>query len=158
MQPEQAKKLAKLLTTERVGVLGVLVDEAPYTGLVPFAFPLGFQSLIIHASDLARHSAGLYDGASFSFLIYEPDDPNVNPLQVVRASLQGRVAKLVRETAAYETAKQVYLHKYPESAQIFGFGDFHLYDLQINKGRFVAGFGQIFNLNRDNLAELDEMI
>ena len=158
MKPELAQKLSDLMTGQRVGTLGVLIEGAPYAGLVPFAVYPGFQSLIIHASDLARHSVGLFEGASFSFLVHEPDDPAGNPLQVVRASFQGRVEKMVRNTPAYETARQVYLNKFPESAPIFGMGDFHLYDLQISKGRFVAGFGQIINLSQDNLANLESKI
>ncbi|HNB55264.1 MAG TPA: hypothetical protein PK530_25155, partial [Anaerolineales bacterium] len=83
--PEQDALILKfLLTKQRVGTLAVLIDEKPFTGLLPFVSLPHFGAVIIQASNLAKHTPGLVDGAPFSFLIHLPDDPKSDPLQLAR--------------------------------------------------------------------------
>jgi hypothetical protein len=46
----------------------------------------------------------------------------------------------------YAEARSLYLTKFPQAALNFDLGDFALYRIQPRWARFVAGFGQIFNL------------
>jgi putative heme iron utilization protein len=133
--------------------LAVLVDGRPFASLVPFALSEDGGSVLIHASALARHSAGLQADAPFSLLIHQPDDsPSVNPAQLGRLSLQGAVQPLQREGPGYDDAKSTYLQKFPKSQITFGLGDFTLYALEIQSGRLVAGFARTHDLTPDQLA------
>ncbi len=155
MTPEDRKTLHKLLTEQRVLSLAVLVDGEPYVGLLPFAMLPGFSAALVHASRLAKHTAGLNDGAPFSLLVHLPDAPNVDPQQIPRVSLQGRVRLLAKETLDYEDARIIYLTKFPQSEQTFTLGDFNLYQLVIETGRFVAAFGRIYNVTPEMLRDID---
>ncbi len=53
----------------------------------------------------------------------------------------------------WAASRDLYLEKYPSSRSIFQLGDFHLYELVIESGRLIAGFGSIHTLNRGTLAE-----
>ncbi len=151
MKAEDKQTLRQLLTSQRVAALAVLLDGRPYTGLMAFAVRPDFSAVLIHASDLARHTAGLQEGAAFSLLVHLPDSEARNPLAIPRVSLQGRVCRIPRETEAYRQAKQVYRAKFPDSEQVFALKDFNFYELVIETGRFVAGFGAIYNLTPQTL-------
>ena len=153
IRSEELELLNDLLTGQRMLSLGVLVDDKPYVGLLPFVTRPEFGSLVIHASSLARHTKGLTDGAPFGALIHATDRPGADPLQLPRLSLQGVVRRIPREEADWAAARDVYIDKYPSSRSIFQLGDFHLYELVVESGRLIAGFGSIHTLNRETLAE-----
>ena len=153
MRSEELDLLHDLLTGQSMLSLGVLVDGKPYVGLLPFVTRPDFGALVIHASSLARHTRGLTPEAPFGALIHAADRPGVDPLQLPRLSLQGAVRRIPREEAEWAAARDVYIDKYPSSRSIFQLGDFHLYELLIESGRLIAGFGSIHTLNRRTLAE-----
>lgn len=70
MNPGNEALLVELLTGQRVLALGVLVEGAPYVGLLPFVLKPDFGGALVHASKLARHSVGLVPGAPFAALIH----------------------------------------------------------------------------------------
>jgi len=146
--------LKDLFKGERVMSLSLIVDGKPYVSLVPFAFQLDLCSVFIQTSDMARHSAGLFNGAPFTLLIHTPDKQGLNPMELPRVSLSGSVTKLVRDSVQYNNAKDLYVTKFKEPGQFFDFSDFNLYQLNINSGRFVAGFGRIYDLDEMDIRSL----
>lgn len=154
MNSDDASLLRSLLTDCRVLSLGVLVDGEPYVGLVPFAVREDFSALVIHASQLARHSRGLGDQAPFGILIHSPETPATDPLQIPRVSLQGKVRVPQPGSSEHEACKRIYLQKFPQSDTTFSLGDFQIYELAPVNGRLVAGFGRAINLNADHFREL----
>ena len=109
----------------------------------------------IHASALAQHSQGLTSGAPFSLLIHEQDSqPETNPAQLARVTLEGTVRPFDRQEDSYPEARDLYLAKFPKSEVTFQLGDFTLHALQVARGRFVAGFAKTFDLTPEDLAEL----
>jgi putative heme iron utilization protein len=154
MTPEE-EQLATLLEGQRVATLAVLVDGRPYASLVPFAASTDFATALIHASRLARHSQGLLADAPFSLLIHQPDaNPDTNPAQLPRVTLQGSVQPLDRQHGEYPSARDRYLAKFPQSQITFQLGDFTLYALRIESCRFVAGFAKTFDLGREEMTRL----
>jgi putative heme iron utilization protein len=145
--------LRDLLTEQRVLALGVVVDDAPYVGLLPFAMRPGFDAALIHASKLAKHTEGLTTGARFSALVHASDHPDADPLQLPRVTLTGTVERLDAAGGDYKAGRTLYLARFPGSEMTFRLGDFHLYALQIEGGRLVAGFGRARNLTPRLLAE-----
>ncbi len=154
MLEQDALILKFLLTRRRVATLAVLVEDAPFTGLLPFVILTDFSAVIIQASNLAKHTAGLTDNAPFSLLIHMPDDVNSDPLQLARVSFQGTVHVIPRTQPDYEIAQNLYLTKFPGSLTIFPMMDFNLYALHIQQCRFVAGFGAIYSLSLEKLKAL----
>lgn len=153
MTPDQLAALRGLIGDCRVLALAVVVDGEPVTGLLPYA-PAGGARLLIHASALARHSQGLEDGGRFAALIHRDPGTSDDPLQVERVSLRGAVRKLARGTEAWEAGKHAYLERFPHAETTFGLGDFTLWALEPDGGRWVSGFAAAINLTARNLAEL----
>lgn len=152
MNAEDAVLLRELLA-QRVLSLGVLVDGAPHVGLLPFALASDRQTLLVHASELARHTRGLGDGAPWSALLHAPDDPAGDPLQVGRATLSGVVERLAAGTPDHADARARFLARFPGSAQTFELSDFGLYALRVREGRLVAGFARARNISPADLVE-----
>jgi putative heme iron utilization protein len=145
--------LRTLLREQRVLALGVVVDGAPYVGLLPFVMRPAFDAALIHASTLAKHTEGLTAGAPFSALVHVSNQPDGDPLQVPRVTLTGTVERLDTADAAYEEGRALYLARFPGSEVTFRLGDFNLYALHVEGGRLVAGFGRARNLTPRLLAE-----
>lgn len=155
MDAQEQAMLLNLLTRQRVASLAVTVDLAPFVSLVPFALTGDRTAVLIHASRLARHSAGLTAGASFSLLIHQPDcQPQTNPAQLARVALQGTVHPIAPDSAAFGASRDEYLTKFPKSAITFGLGDFTLYKLEVESCRFVAGFARTFDLSITEIVDL----
>ena len=154
MNQEDTTLLRQLLHGPRVMTLGVLVEGAPYLGLLPFVLAEDQRTLLVHASGLARHTRGLTAGAPFSVLLHAPDAPEADPLQIPRLTLMGKVQPLERGTAEYEAARALYQARFPDSAQTFELGDFNLYALRVSEGRLVGGFARARNVSPGDLQSL----
>jgi len=154
MQAQQAELLRSLLTQQRVLSLAVMADDRPVIGLLPFAFSGDGRALIIHASRLARHTAGLAEGAPFDALVHGPVTSNVDPLQVRRVTLRGEVHAFAEHNAARAADRATYLAKFPEAEPITALGDFAFFRLEVTGGRLVSGFGGAINLTARTLPSL----
>ncbi|NNG16389.1 MAG: hypothetical protein HKM89_07905 [Gemmatimonadales bacterium] len=146
MTSEQLQDLRELLSSQRLLSLSVLIDGAPYAGLLPYTFVPEHGAVLVHASKLARHTRGLEPGARFSMVIHRPDRPDADPLQVPRVTLEGTVEVLERGTDDYREGQRSYIARFPSSEQTFQLGDFNLYHLRFEKGRYVGGFARAVNV------------
>jgi putative heme iron utilization protein len=156
MNDESLRRLKQLLTSQRVLSLAVLIDGQPHIGLLPYALSPDSKGALVHASKLARHSRGLQPGAPFSLLVHAPDQPDSDPLQVPRVTLNGEVRVVDRDAAEYSALREAYLRRLPEGEVTFELGDFTLYELQFHEGRFVEGFAAAVNVTSEDLRRLAE--
>lgn len=154
MDREDRALLKDLLTGQRVLSLAVQVDGRPCAGLLPYVVLPDFSAVLIHASDLARHSRGLTAGAAFGAVIHLPDRVDADPLQLPRLTVEGTVSILRRGSREYESGRELYLGRFPGSAQTFALGDFHLYELSLESGRWIGGFGRAHTVTARILAAL----
>lgn len=155
MDPSERDLLHHLLTERRIASLAVLVEGKPFASMVPFALTEDGSTALVHASAMARHSAGLQAEAPFALLIHELDSaPEKNPAQLGRITLEGTVRPLDREEPAYAAGQHSYLEKFPKSQITFQLGDFTLYELRIEAARLVAGFAKTLDLTPQDIAGL----
>jgi putative heme iron utilization protein len=78
-----------------------------------------------------------------SLMIAEPDTGQQDPQTLARVSLQGVASLLPLTDAEYEAVRAAYLQRFPTVAMTVSLGDFAFYRIVPQRGRFVAGFGQI---------------
>lgn len=143
-----------VFASQRVLGLAVLIDGEPEAGLLPYAVRPDYGALYVQASGLARHTRGLQAGAKVGVLIHEADAPGADPLQIRRLTVQASVGMLDRESEAFERARAVYVGRFPAAEMTLGLGDFNLYELTLGRGRYVAGFGQAYNLGPDAFRQI----
>lgn len=143
--------LVHLIRGQRTAALGTLHEGAPLVSLVLYLPNVDFSAFYLHLSRLAQHTQAILREPQVSLMIAEPDTGQQDPQTLARVSLQG-VASILPPTAAdYETVRAAYLQRFPTAAMTVSLGDFAFYRIEPQRGRFVAGFGQIFNLTKESL-------
>jgi putative heme iron utilization protein len=114
--------------------LSTLAEGFPYGSLVQYAADEQGQPLLL-ISDLAEHTQNLLIDPRASLLVW--DQPGqLDPLALGRVSLIGRAVKT-------SEGLEVYLEKHPQARQYASFKDFHLWRLEVERVRYVGGFGQM---------------
>jgi len=154
MLKSTARLIRSLLDGERVLSLAVLVEGSPLAGLLPFVPLPGYSGVMIHASRLSRHTAGLTEGARAAVLLHEQDGPDKDPLQIKRMSFECDVHPLARESEAWTAGRERYLARFPDSRITFRLSDFTLYRLEFRQGLLVAGFGRAMEITPKDIAKL----
>lgn len=134
-----SEEARQLVAANRRGVLGTLLpkDGYPYTSMVEYA-PLPDGDVILFLSRLAEHQKYLTADPRVSLLI-APDIMAENALAQPRVSLVGR-AEPAEDRAAMA---EIYLQYHPGARPYINFGDFQFYRLQVEKARYIAGFGRM---------------
>lgn len=151
MDTSAEETLARLIRNTRIATLGTLHEGEPNLAMVAYAFAEDFSALYIHVSKLGKHTRDMESDARVSFLIAQTDDSRADPQTLARVSLQCTASVLARDASNYAYIKNLYLKRFLEAEQFFSLGDFNLWELTPRNGRFVAGFGQAFNLVPDHL-------
>lgn len=128
----------------RTAVLLTLRNGRPFGSHVAYVFGPDWTRAYLHLSRLALHTQHLLSDPHMSLFIAEPDGPEKNPLALRRMNLQGEAAILSPDAPAHDEIKQRYLERFPQAEMMFGFGDFALWELQLDDAHFVLGFGQAF--------------
>ncbi len=116
----------------------------PFASHVPYLFGDDWTRVYLHLSRLALHTQHLLQDSRVSLFVSEPDAPGKNPLVLKRMNLQGTAAILPDSHPHYAAVKRRYLDRFPQSAMLFGFGDFHLWELTLEDAHLVLGFGHAY--------------
>jgi hypothetical protein len=154
MDRQVLEAIRDMVATHRVLSLAVIVDGDPEASLLPYAVRPDYGALYVQASGLARHSRGLQPGARVGVLIHDNEAADADPLQTKRMTVQATVAVLDRESEAFAAAREVFVGRLPGAEMTLNLGDFNLYELTLGRGRYVAGFGQAYNIGPDTFREV----
>lgn len=154
MTLEDRMLFKNLLINQRVSSLSVMVENKPYVSLLPFVFDENLCSIIVQASNLAKHSLGMSDNAPFTLLIHVPDSQGANPMELPRISLSGNIQRLEKDSDVFNEARDNYKAKFNAKNQYIDFVGFYLYQLKIEQIRFVAGFGHVYNIKQESIKSL----
>src|ERR1700757_4306675 len=126
----------RLLRRQQRGTLATSMGGAPYASLVLIAADLDASPLLLF-SDLAQHSRNIAFDPRVSLLL-DATEGHPDPLTGPRLTLLGRA----QPTDDRRCLARFIAH-HPTSAGYAGFGDFHLYRVEVERGHLVAGFGRI---------------
>lgn len=154
MDTQSERTLAHLIRGQRVAALGTLRDGAPLVSMVLFATAPDFAEFFIHVSALAQHTQDMRDDPRVSLMIAATDDLAGDPQQLPRISLRGVAMPVPVDDPGYPVARATYLAKFPQSAILFGLGDFILVRIRPTGARYVAGFARAFNLGPAQLQQV----
>ena len=128
----------------RTGVLLTLRNGRPFGSHVPYVFGEHWTRAYIHVSRLALHTEHLLHDPRVGLFVSEPDRPGKNPLALRRMNLQGEAVQLNVGALDHAEVKERYLARFPQSAMMFGFADFSLWELRLQDAHLVLGFGQAY--------------
>ena len=128
----------------RTGVLLTLRNGRPFGSHVPYVCGEHWTRAYIHVSRLALHTEHLLRDPRVGLFVSEPDRRGKNPLALRRMNLQGEAVLLNAEAPDYAEVKARYLARFPQSAMMFGFADFSLWELRLQEAHLILGFGQAY--------------
>ena len=148
MPSDQSQSLRTLITTHPIAALGTVQGGEPFVSMVPFAIEPKSGKLIIHVSTLAAHTKHMLENARVSLMVMAAPSPDVSAQATPRVTIQGTAAQLDKASIEYEEAKAVYVERFPQSLDLFGFADFSLFTIAVTSARFVAGFAQAMTLTK----------
>ncbi len=154
MDERSEATLAHLIRTTRIAALATLHDGMPNLAMVAVAVEGDFSEFYIHVSKLGKHTGDMEKNPRVSLLFTEADDHRADPQTLARVSLQGTAEAVTKTDSRYERIRNIYLKRFPEAERFFSLGDFMLWRISPKGGRFVAGFGQAFNIVPDILRKV----
>ena len=144
---------AELLRTVDIGALATVLPTTsgtppmPYASLVLLGLDRRGRPLML-LSDLAQHTKNLRTEPGASLLI-DGTVGRADRLTGARISLIG-TARPVSDGAGLAR----FVARHPSAAAYAGFGDFHLFAMEIARAHLVAGFGRIHWVEGDALSRL----
>jgi len=139
--------IRELLDARKVLSLAVVFDGHPEQSLLPYAVAPDCSGVYVQASQLARHTQALTQGARVSVLVHGLDTEGTDPLQITRLSMLCEVEPLDRDGDRFAAGSDVFVARFPSAAVTLGFDDFGLFALRFQGGRYVAGFAQAFDVD-----------
>jgi heme oxygenase (biliverdin-IX-beta and delta-forming) len=136
-----AQQVRDLLRAADRGALATSLPSAayqawPYASLVLMA-TANDGSPILLLSDLSEHAKNITADSRVSLLI-DGTAGRKDPLTGPRVTLLGRAAR-----ADDAALKARFLARQPTAKLYAGFGDFHIYKVEVMRAHYVAGFGRI---------------
>ncbi|MBQ4861738.1 pyridoxamine 5'-phosphate oxidase family protein [Pseudoalteromonas sp. MMG013] len=145
---EQVLKEAKSLL--RVSTMGVLSTHSHTMKGYPFGSTVQFinsdaNQAYLFISDIAQHAKNLSHNSALSLTVFDQksqDDPENS-----RLTLIGDATKLPRCESIILI--QQFIEKYPSASQYMDLADFHIWQVDVTRVRFISGFGKIFWLEHD---------
>jgi hypothetical protein len=143
--------LSRLLDRCRIGALGTLRDGGPFVSMTPVALAEDSSMFIVNVSRLAHHTQDMLKDSRVSLMLVEADSGEGDPQTLARLTIRGEAAEIPKETPAFVHARSTYLAKFPGAEITFQLGDFELWKIVPDIGRYVAGLGRTYTITVEDL-------
>lgn len=136
-----AEEARTIVQSTRLASLATISDDgSPWSSIVGYGvLPSGNLSLVV--STLAEHGRNLARDPRASVAVATPPVPGADPLDSGRVTLTGTVRTPDNDEA--NAALASHCEAYPAARAYAKFGDFTLYVLDVDRVRWVGGFGRM---------------
>jgi putative heme iron utilization protein len=126
------------------------IPEASYAPCVWFE-----GDCFVFLSELASHTQNLKCNSSVSLLLIEAESAAGNAFARKRISLFGSAQIVARTDDVYTTVIKTFYQRFGEVMNLLeSLPVFHLFRIIVQRGRFIRGFGQAYDLAGDRLEQL----
>ena len=131
----------------------VTQDQMPCASYAPLVWV--DNCCYFYLSDLASHTRNLKRCPAISLLLMEDEDLVGNAFARRRITFEATVVIVEREDSLFAQVLAEFHHCFGKVMDVIEpLPDFHLFQLQLQAGRFVRGFGQAYELTGDQLNDL----
>jgi len=128
-------------------------DATPEASYAPCVWRDGH--CFVFLSELASHTQNIKLNPSISLLLIEAETAAGNAFARKRISLFGSAEIVARTDDTYKTVINDFYHRFGDVMKIIEpLADFHLFRIIVQRGRFIRGFGQAYELTGDRLEQL----
>jgi putative heme iron utilization protein len=145
-----AEEARTLMAATNVGALATLTSDGdPWGSVVTYGL-LGDGAPVLCVSRLAEHGRNLDADARASLVVSAPVD-DAYPLSSARVTVAGR-ARRPRDGHEAAAARAAHLAAVPSAELYVDFGDFSLWVLDVQRARWVGGYGRMASAGADAYA------
>lgn len=110
-----------------------------------------YGTFYVYLSEMAEHTGNLLNNPQASVLLIRPESESPNLFARERAIFNCIVRKIARDDEAYPIRLQALNDKFGAVISLLRtLTDFHLFALQPQSGRYIAGFGKAFTITIDD--------
>lgn len=128
-------------------------DATPEASYAPCVWRDGH--CFVFLSELASHTQNIKLNPSISLLLIEAEAAAGNAFARKRISLFGSAEIVARTDDTYKTVINDFYHSFGDVMKLIEpLADFHLFRIIVQRGRFIRGFGQAYELTGDRLEQL----
>ncbi|MDZ7993894.1 MAG: HugZ family protein [Nostoc sp. EfeVER01] len=139
---------------ESVIISTVSAKAIPNASYAPFVMD-DSKNIYIYVSGLAIHTANLYANPHVSVLFIEDEAKTNQIFGRSRLSFDCTATLIERETDKWNQIVEKFQGRFGQIIEILrGLPDFRIFQLTPREGRFVVGFGAIYDIGGDNLHQL----
>lgn len=156
MDTQSETLLSQIIHNTRIAALGTTRDEEPFASMVAFAPAADFSAFYIYVSRLSQHTTDMQKNKRVSLLICETDDGRADPQTLARVSIRGSAEMIENGEPGYTPIKDLYIARFPESAQLLKLDDFSFWRIRPKGGRYVAGFAKAYNITVETLQKVSQ--
>jgi len=135
-----AEEARTLMASTNVGALATLTDGDPWGSIVTYGL-LADGAPVLCVSQLAEHGRNLDADPRASLVVSAPVD-EAYPLASGRVTVAGR-ARRPRDDDEAAEARAAHLTAVPSAELYVDFGDFSLWVLELQRVRWVGGYGRM---------------
>lgn len=133
---DEARKFLRSTHNGMLSTFSIKFPEYPFGSVAPFILDHQAQPILL-ISTIAEHTKNIIHNPKVSLLVLAgAEDLQAN----ARLTILGEAIKIDKNDTLLQAR---YLRYYPESAGYFEMHDFSFYRLQIEKMRYIAGFGKM---------------
>lgn len=128
-------------------------DGFPHVSYTPFVYlPDGYYILV---SDIAKHGQNLKSNNQVSIMMIEDEQSAKSIYARKRLTFDTTVHPIPRDSSQWSTAIEALHQRFGDIvSNLSMLGDFHLYQLVPDSGRFVKGFGKAFDVSGSDMVDV----
>jgi heme iron utilization protein len=139
---------------ESIIISTVSAEGIPNASYTPFVMD-DSKNIYIYVSGLATHTTNLYANPHVSVLFIEDEAKSNQIFGRSRLSFDCSATLIERETDKWNQIVEQFQGRFGQIIEVLrGLPDFRIFELTPQQGRFVIGFGAIYNISSDNLHQL----
>ncbi|CCQ12493.1 Putative heme iron utilization protein [Pseudoalteromonas luteoviolacea B = ATCC 29581] len=146
MRKQAIEEAKALLDNSEIGVLSTHSNNMkgyPFGSMVQL-LSLDNGNLALFISDLAQHTKNLNQDPRLSITVL--DKQQLGTANAPRITLVGNAQQLKRSDSS--DIITAFCDKFIDAQQYAELGDFHIWEIEIERIRFIGGFGKIFWLEK----------
>jgi len=131
-------------------------DATPEASYAPCVWRDGH--CFVFLSELASHTQNIKLNPSISLMLIEAETAAGNAFARKRISLFGSAGIVARSDDIYKTVINDFYRRFGDVMKLIEpLADFHLFRIIVQRGRFIRGFGQAYELAGDRLEQLNHI-
>lgn len=148
-------ELLAILQTQRVAALATLQSNGtPYVSLTPYALDGAGGRVILQVSSMAPHAQHMREDPRVSLLMISPQGSGQPGATLPRITLEGHAEFLQPGSTPWQSARAVFLQRFPDSGPINDLLDFDVVALTLRTAVQTADFGASRSVSAESLQPL----